>query len=339
METKNKFNKIKVFTAFLLILAFLFTSIAQAKTITVCKSGCDYTSIQSAINSANIGDTIEVQSGTYYENVNVTKQIILRGIDTGAGMPVVDAGGSGDVITLSADGITLEGFEARNSGSSWPDSGIKVTSDNNVIKNNNASNNYYGYGISLLYSSNNKIYLNNFINNTDSFYSYNSTNLWNSTSKITYTYNGTRNTNYLGNYWNDYTGTDLNGDGIGDTAYSIDGDKDNYPLMEPYENYITPTPSEQPILKAPWNGTKTITQGNYGSTSHYDHGIWDNTYAIDVNLNYEEVLAPADGVVIYVDNDQSGAGGKELAINHTGPTEKNFTTVYLHLSEIYVKKG
>jgi len=51
------------------------------------------------------------------------------------------------------------------------------------------------------------------------------------------------------------------------------------------------------------------------------------------------VLAPADGVVIYVDNDQRGAGGKELAINHTGPTGKNFTTVYLHLSEIYVKKG
>lgn len=36
---------------------------------------------------------------------------------------------------------------------------------------------------------------------------------------------------------------------------------------------------------------------------------------------------------------QGGAGGKELAIEHTGPTGKKFTTVYLHLSEILVKSG
>jgi len=41
-----------------------------------------------------------------------------------------------------------------------------------------------------------------------------------------------------GNYWSDYTGSDTDGDGIGDTPYSIDGDEDNYPLMKPFENYI-----------------------------------------------------------------------------------------------------
>ena len=36
-----------------------------------------------------------------------------------------------------------------------------------------------------------------------------------------------------GNYWNDYNGTDANGDGIGDTAYVFDPqNKDRYPLME-----------------------------------------------------------------------------------------------------------
>jgi outer membrane protein assembly factor BamB len=98
--------------------------------------------------------------------------------------------------------------------------------------------------------------------------------------------------------------------------------------------------SNQPQLRAPWKGTAQIAQGNKGATSHYDHGTWDNTYAIDVALpTGSEVLAPADGVVKYVDNDPGGPGGKELAIEHTGPTGEKFVTVYLHLSEILVAEG
>jgi hypothetical protein len=42
--------------------------------------------------------------------------------------------------------------------------------------------------------------------------------------------NGTR-----GNYWNNYTGSDENHDGIGDISYNITGSagsKDNFPLMK-----------------------------------------------------------------------------------------------------------
>jgi hypothetical protein len=48
-----------------------------------------------------------------------------------------------------------------------------------------------------------------------------------------------------GNYWSDYNGTNTNGDGIGDTPYSIGfGYYDNYPLMTPYDisQAIPPTP-------------------------------------------------------------------------------------------------
>jgi nitrous oxidase accessory protein NosD len=60
--------------------------------------------------------------------------------------------------------------------------------------------------------------------------------------EITYTYDGNAYTNYLGNYWDDYEGTDAEGDGIGDISYSINSDNsDVYPLMTPFENYILPT--------------------------------------------------------------------------------------------------
>ena len=120
--------------------------------------------------------------------------------------------------------------------------GIFLDASNNNILNNNIINTN-NYGIYLNFSSNNRIYLNNFINNTDSVLSLDSTNIWNSTEKITYTYNGKQHTNYLGNYWSDYNGSDADGNGIGDTPYIIDGDKDNYPLMEQWEIYFEENPS------------------------------------------------------------------------------------------------
>ena len=94
-------------------------------------------------------------------------------------------------------------------------------------------------------SSDNVIYLNNYIkNNYNVFYS-DSTNIWNSEEKITYIHNGTTYERYLGNYWDDYEekypdAEETDATGIWDTPYviDIDSDKDNYPLIEPFEYYI-----------------------------------------------------------------------------------------------------
>jgi len=91
----------------MIMVGLLIAGSAQAATLTVCTSGCVYSSIQAAVNASSSGDTVQVQSGTYFENVNVDKQLTLRGI----GNPMVNASGSGSAITLSADGTILEGFQ------------------------------------------------------------------------------------------------------------------------------------------------------------------------------------------------------------------------------------
>jgi len=127
---------------------------------------------------------------------------------------------------------TITGNNINNNGI-W---GIWLNDSNsNTITGNNINNNLCG--VSSENAIDNKIYLNNF---RDSFFnvkSDNSTDFWYLTEKITYTYNGRICSHYLGNYWSDYKGTDADGDGIGDSPYPIDVDNDNYPLMEPFENY------------------------------------------------------------------------------------------------------
>src|SRR4030067_183410 len=156
------------------MLALLLAGSANATTFTVNASGGgNYSRIQDAINASSNGDTILVKSGTYFENVKVNKKLTIRGI----GNPVVDAGGSGSAITLSANGITLEGFTATGSGYHYydsPEAGIKVTSSNNTLSDNNASNNgndinYYGYGITLRSSNNNKLSGNIMNGNRENF--------------------------------------------------------------------------------------------------------------------------------------------------------------------------
>ncbi|MGB3459238.1 MAG: NosD domain-containing protein [Halobacteriota archaeon] len=145
--------------------------------------------------------------------------------------------------SLKESGIYLSksyNNEIRNNiANSNKDKGIELLSSNeNIIANNTAKNNG-NRGIYLKNSNNNEIYINNFINNANNAYSNESSNVWNSPSEITYRYNSSTYADNMGNYWGDYTGTDGNGDGLGDSPYSIDTDKDEHPLMVPWENYLT----------------------------------------------------------------------------------------------------
>jgi pectin methylesterase-like acyl-CoA thioesterase len=126
------------------VLVSLFADSVDAKTLTVNASdgGVDYTRIQDAINKSNNCGTILVYSGTYFENVNMNKQLILIGMDTGGGKPIVIAGGNSEnAIALSAGNSMLEGFVAYGVGYG---TGIIVSSNKNIIRNDTATNYYIG---------------------------------------------------------------------------------------------------------------------------------------------------------------------------------------------------
>ncbi|MCK4614099.1 MAG: right-handed parallel beta-helix repeat-containing protein, partial [Thermoplasmata archaeon] len=107
--------------------------------------------IQDAIDAAEEGATIYVWDGTYYENVMVNKSVSLIG--NGSELTVIDGGGSGDVVRITADWVKLSGFCVIGSGD--PYAGIMVNSDYNHIFKNNCSN--CKYGIKLISSNHNTL--------------------------------------------------------------------------------------------------------------------------------------------------------------------------------------
>ncbi|MBG6235384.1 nitrous oxidase accessory protein [Pedobacter sp. CAN_A7] len=127
------------FVTFLLL--FLCFSAVQAKTIQVGKSRT-YKTIQSAINAAKAGDTVLVDPGIYKEgNIKMHKSIVLKGI----GYPVMDGQNKYEIITISAQNASIEGFRLQHGGrSDLRDlaaisivNSYKVTAINNVIDDSN----------------------------------------------------------------------------------------------------------------------------------------------------------------------------------------------------------
>jgi len=66
----------------------------------------------------------------------------------------------------------------------------------------------------------------------------------------------------MGNYWSDYKGVDSNADGVGDTAFTVDGNNtDYYPLVAPVSIQSSePSPSPTPASAASPTPNSTPTQ-------------------------------------------------------------------------------
>jgi uncharacterized repeat protein (TIGR01451 family) len=137
-------------------------SLVQAAELRVCASACPYPSIQAAIDAASSGDTIKVAQGTYYENLFVTKTIILLGgystSDWNTQGPASSTiiNGSGNSVIQVYSNATIDNFTITG-GSGYPrddytmGGGILIwrcapTISNNIIQGNSAN---WGGGINI----------------------------------------------------------------------------------------------------------------------------------------------------------------------------------------------
>jgi parallel beta-helix repeat protein len=188
---------------------------------------------------------------------------------------------AGQVILIDCDNITVENLNLSNtfigillsnthnssiiannvSESSW---GIRLCgSDHNRLFDNTILNNQFGVYIHT--SDDNKVYHNNFLNNIAQV-------------SVLYSDGNVFDNNYPsgGNYWSDYTGTDLHSgpnqdepgsDGIGDTPhtfdihYTLEDGEDRYPFMEQSGWVANQSPTYSNLDQYKFDGIKIINEG------------------------------------------------------------------------------
>lgn len=147
----------------------------------------NYTTIQDAIDNATNADTVFVynDSSPYYENLQVGKSIRLIG-EKNSDVIIDGFGTKNTAITISANNCVLEGFTVINTSVEQVTyAGIRITSNNNLLRNNTISfhangvwvedsdeNRFYGnyfsrniFGVSLTNSCGNEISNNSYMDN------------------------------------------------------------------------------------------------------------------------------------------------------------------------------
>jgi nitrous oxidase accessory protein NosD len=130
----------------------------------------NYTTIQSAINNANDGDTVFVYHGTYYEHDLVISKLTLIGEDKNT--TIIDGHAASKLGILVEDrttvrGFTIRGFTQFNSGIGISINGNKITITDNVITGCSPYGIYIGTTWLGNESNECSIHDNYFISNTD----------------------------------------------------------------------------------------------------------------------------------------------------------------------------
>jgi hypothetical protein len=106
------------------------TEAAGAATLTVCKHGCQFSQIATAVAAAKSGDTIRVGPGTYNGGITIGVSVDLAGsgprattIRGGGSVLTIGTFGARTEPTVSISGVTVTGGLARSSPESVPFTG------------------------------------------------------------------------------------------------------------------------------------------------------------------------------------------------------------------------
>jgi hypothetical protein len=94
------FQRLFVVIPGLATVAATAVPVARASDLSVCAHGCEFTTIQSAVDSAHHGDVIHIGQGTYFENISVNKALTLSG--AGRDKTRIDGNSLGTVLTLDS---------------------------------------------------------------------------------------------------------------------------------------------------------------------------------------------------------------------------------------------
>lgn len=147
----------------LIISICIFTFLKSSATVIQVGSNNKIKTIKTALQLAKNGDTIIVGMGLYKEgNIIIDKQIYLKG----TGLPVLDGEKKYEIISIKANGTTIDGFKLIHSGTSSIEdhAGIKLYDCNNVTIRNNILDDTY-FGIYIQYGKHCKIEHNKLIAN------------------------------------------------------------------------------------------------------------------------------------------------------------------------------
>jgi nitrous oxidase accessory protein NosD/N-acetylneuraminic acid mutarotase len=180
--------------------------------------GSNNTVIQNIILSGYpAGLSVQGSSNLIEENVMTDSNIDIQGDSN-----VITRNNARD-IALGRTYAPLQGGGRSSSGNIVFGNRIGSLGTDNGTNNIFYENKIETVGIGSL-AKNSTFYHNNFLGNLEHVHNYNSNDAGNSWD------NGKE-----GNYWNDYYGADVDGDGIGDSPYIIDAsNQDIYPLIHPW---------------------------------------------------------------------------------------------------------